>query len=111
MEKESVGLEKKDAINQARWRVGVKEIAAGVIPATSIYGYTDQNDVKPDQNWIDLLHLLLLLAIISFQIMELHALDLMISKKQKSNNNNCSPCCCTRSSCYETSGLSYLYIV
>ena len=30
MEKESnsVGLEKKDALNQARWRVGVGEIAA-----------------------------------------------------------------------------------
>ena len=27
----SAGLEKKDAINQARWRVGVREIAAGVI--------------------------------------------------------------------------------
>ena len=39
VEKESVGLEKKDAINQARWRVGVREIAAGVIPATSVYGY------------------------------------------------------------------------
>ena len=39
-ESKSVGLEKKDAMNQARWRVGVREIAAGVIPATSVYGYT-----------------------------------------------------------------------
>ena len=40
MEKESksVGLEKKDAMNRARWRVGVREIAAGVNPATLIYG-------------------------------------------------------------------------
>ena len=40
MEKESksVGLEKKDAMNQARWRVGVREIAAGVNPATPGYG-------------------------------------------------------------------------
>ena len=33
--------------------MGVREIAAGVTPATSVYGYTDQNDVIPDQNWID----------------------------------------------------------
>ena len=26
--------EKKDAMNQARWRVGVREIATGVNPAT-----------------------------------------------------------------------------
>ena len=40
MEKESksIGLEKEDAMNQARWRVGVREIAAGVNPAGSIYG-------------------------------------------------------------------------
>ena len=40
MEKESksVGLEKKDAMNQGRWRVGVREIAAGVNPATPVYG-------------------------------------------------------------------------
>ena len=40
MEKESksVGFEKKDDMNQARWRVGVREIAAGVNPATPVYG-------------------------------------------------------------------------
>ena len=40
VEKESknVGFEKKDAMNRARWRVGVREIAAGVNPATLIYG-------------------------------------------------------------------------
>ena len=39
MEKESksMGLEKKDAMNRERWRVGVREIAAGVNPATLIY--------------------------------------------------------------------------
>ena len=37
-ESKSVGLEKKDAINWARWRVGVREIAAGVNPATPVYG-------------------------------------------------------------------------
>ena len=39
MEKESksVGLEKKDAMNQARWRMRVREIAAGVNPATPVY--------------------------------------------------------------------------
>ena len=34
----SVGLEKKNAMNRARWRVGVREIAAAVNPATPIYG-------------------------------------------------------------------------
>ena len=29
-ESKSVGLEKEDALNQARWRVGVEEIAVGV---------------------------------------------------------------------------------
>ena len=33
----SVGLEKKDAMNRARWRVGVREIATGVT-ATPVYG-------------------------------------------------------------------------
>ena len=37
-ENKSVGLEKKDAMNRARWRVGVREIAAGVNPATPVYG-------------------------------------------------------------------------
>ena len=30
MSKDSVGLEKEDAMNQSRWRVGVGEIAARV---------------------------------------------------------------------------------
>ena len=34
----SVRLEKKDAMNQVRWRKGVREIAAGVNPATPVYG-------------------------------------------------------------------------
>ena len=40
MEKESksVGLEKKDAMNQEIWRMGVREIAAGVNLATPVYG-------------------------------------------------------------------------
>ena len=40
MEKESksVGLEKKDAMHRARCRVGVREIAAAVNPATPVYG-------------------------------------------------------------------------
>ena len=37
-ESKSLGLEKKDAMNRVRWRVGVREIAAGVNPATPIYG-------------------------------------------------------------------------
>ena len=38
-ESKSVGLEKKDAMNPVRWRVGVREIAAaGVNPATPVYG-------------------------------------------------------------------------
>ena len=37
-ESKSVGLEKKDAMNQVRWRVGVREIAAEVNPATPVYG-------------------------------------------------------------------------
>ena len=38
-ESKSVGLEKK-----ARWRVGVREIAAGVNPATPVYG--DRTRIK-----------------------------------------------------------------
>ena len=37
-ESKSVGLEKKDAMNRVRWRVGVREIAAGVNPATPVDG-------------------------------------------------------------------------
>ena len=37
-ERKSVGLEKKDAMNRARWRVGLREIAARVNPATPVYG-------------------------------------------------------------------------
>ena len=37
-ESKSVGLEKKDAMNRERWRMGVREIAAGVNPATPVYG-------------------------------------------------------------------------
>ena len=37
-ESKSVGLEKKDAMNRARWRVGVREIAAGINPVTPVYG-------------------------------------------------------------------------
>ena len=36
-ESKSVGLEKKDAMNRARWRVGVREIAFGVNSATPVY--------------------------------------------------------------------------
>ena len=34
----SVGLEKKDPMNRVRWRMGVREIAVGVTPATPVYG-------------------------------------------------------------------------
>ena len=36
-ESKSVGVEKKDAMNRVRWRVGVGEIAAGVNLATPVY--------------------------------------------------------------------------
>ena len=36
-ESKSVGLEKKDSMNRVRRRVGVREIAAGVNPATPLY--------------------------------------------------------------------------
>ena len=36
-ESKSVGLEKKDAMNRARLRVGVREIAAGVNLVTPVY--------------------------------------------------------------------------
>ena len=36
-ERKGVGLEKKDAMNRARWRIGVRETAAGVYPATPVY--------------------------------------------------------------------------
>ena len=47
-ESKSVGLEKEDALNRARWRVGVGEIAVrvGVNPATPIYG--DKHGPKLD---------------------------------------------------------------
>ena len=37
-ESKSVGLEKKDTMNRARWRVGVREIVTGVNVATPVYG-------------------------------------------------------------------------
>ena len=43
-ESKSIDLEKKDAMNRARWRVGVREIAAGVNPVTPIYRH------KPGSN-------------------------------------------------------------
>ena len=33
----SIGLEKKDTMNRARCRVGVREVAAGVNPAMPVY--------------------------------------------------------------------------
>ena len=52
-ESKSVGLEKKDAMNWARWRVGVREIAAGVNPAAPIYG------VKPGSklDWLMMIYM------------------------------------------------------
>ena len=47
-ESKSVGLEKKDAMNQARWRMGVREIAAGVNPGTAAF-----TGINPDQNCFD----------------------------------------------------------
>ena len=49
-ESKSVGLEKKDAMNRARWRVRVGEsdcCQSGVNPITPVYGD------NLDQNWID----------------------------------------------------------
>ena len=37
-ESKSIGLEKKDTMNQAKWRMEVREIAAGVNPATPVHG-------------------------------------------------------------------------
>ena len=50
-ESKSVGLEKKDALNWARWRVGIWEIAVreGVNPATPVYG--DKHGSKLDWWW------------------------------------------------------------
>ena len=48
-ESKSVGLEKKGAMNRARWRVGVREIAARVNPATPVYG--DKPGSKLDWWW------------------------------------------------------------
>ena len=36
-ESKSVGLGKKDTMNRARWRVGVREIAAGINTSTPVY--------------------------------------------------------------------------
>ena len=48
MESKSVGLEKRDAMNQASWRVGVGEIAVrvGLIRLPPFTG------INLDQNWI-----------------------------------------------------------
>ena len=48
-ESKSIGLEKKDVMNRARQRMGVREIAAGVTLATLFTG------IKPDHNnyWFD----------------------------------------------------------
>ena len=47
-ESKSVGLEKEDALNRARWRVGVGEIAVrmGEIWPPLFTG------INPDQNWM-----------------------------------------------------------
>ena len=37
-ENKSVGLEKMDVMNRARWRMGVRDIATGVNLATPVYG-------------------------------------------------------------------------
>ena len=36
-ESKSVGLEKMDVMNRARWRMGLREIATGVNVATPVY--------------------------------------------------------------------------
>ena len=43
---EKGNLENEDALNRARWRVGVGEIAVRVLP-------TPFTGINPDQNWID----------------------------------------------------------
>ena len=48
VEKENKRVEKKDAMNRVRWRVGVRVIAAGVNQATPVYG-----DKPGSNNWID----------------------------------------------------------
>ena len=48
-ESKSFGLEKKDAINRVRWKVGVREIAARVNPPP----LAPFMGINPDQNWID----------------------------------------------------------
>ena len=57
MEKESksVGLEKEDAMNGARWRVGVGEIAVGEWDKSSHPHFTG---INPDQNWMMMIKLL-----------------------------------------------------
>ena len=45
----NVGLEKEDAMNRARWRVGVGDTAVRV-------GYIRPppfTEINPDENWID----------------------------------------------------------
>ena len=37
-ERKSVGLEKEDALNRVRWRVGVGESYGGINLATPVYG-------------------------------------------------------------------------
>ena len=55
-ESKSVGLEREDAFNRTRWRVGVREIAVRVNPAIPIYGdktrskLDDDDDDLGDQN-------------------------------------------------------------
>ena len=49
-ESKSVGLEKKDAMNRARWKMGVREIAAGVNPATPIYRDKTGSKLRPTRS-------------------------------------------------------------
>ena len=44
-ESKSLGLEKKDAMNRARWRMGVREIATGVNLVTPVRSLKDDNSV------------------------------------------------------------------
>ena len=45
-ESKSVGLEKKDAMNQARWRLGVRGVAAGVNLEQNWFDDDDQKMVR-----------------------------------------------------------------
>mgnify|MGYP001793019552 CR=1 FL=1 len=57
-ESKSVGLEKEDALNRARWRVGVGEIAVRV----GLIWPPQFTEIKQDQNWMMMMMMMMMIS-------------------------------------------------